>query len=150
MKKILYLLGLLLFVNSLYSQTAVTNSNLHLRETANNSSKDLSVIPKGTILQIEACNNDWCRTRYNGLTGYINSNYIRYSNADTSGSQAVKPVQKTEVKYYKNSAGEKIQSPTYYETPPAGATALCRDGTYSFSTSRRGTCSHHGGVKKWL
>lgn len=33
---------------------------------------------------------------------------------------------------------------------PAGATALCRDGTYSFSQHRRGTCSHHGGVEKWL
>jgi hypothetical protein len=34
--------------------------------------------------------------------------------------------------------------------PPAGATAQCRDGTYSFSRSRRGTCSHHGGVARWL
>jgi hypothetical protein len=31
-----------------------------------------------------------------------------------------------------------------------GATALCRDGTYSYSASRRGTCSRHGGVKEWL
>ncbi|WP_394261780.1 DUF3761 domain-containing protein [Moraxella boevrei] len=30
------------------------------------------------------------------------------------------------------------------------ATALCRDGTYSYSANRRGTCSHHGGVKYWL
>src|SRR5215470_14634565 len=36
------------------------------------------------------------------------------------------------------------------ETPPVGATAKCRDGTYSFSQSRRGTCSHHGGVAQWL
>lgn len=35
-------------------------------------------------------------------------------------------------------------------SPPSGATALCMDGTYSFSQHRRGTCSHHGGVKKWL
>ena len=34
--------------------------------------------------------------------------------------------------------------------PPAGATALCRDGTYSFSQTHSGTCSHHGGVAKWL
>jgi uncharacterized protein with FMN-binding domain len=34
--------------------------------------------------------------------------------------------------------------------PPAGATAKCRDGTYSFSQHRRGTCSHHGGVEEWL
>jgi len=33
---------------------------------------------------------------------------------------------------------------------PAGATALCRDGSYSFSASHRGTCSHHGGVGQWL
>jgi len=33
---------------------------------------------------------------------------------------------------------------------PPGATALCRDGTYSFSKHRAGTCSYHGGVAKWL
>lgn len=30
-----------------------------------------------------------------------------------------------------------------------GATAICADGTTSFSASRRGTCSHHGGVARW-
>jgi hypothetical protein len=33
---------------------------------------------------------------------------------------------------------------------PPGATARCSDGTYSFSTTRSGTCSHHGGVAVWL
>ncbi len=33
---------------------------------------------------------------------------------------------------------------------PAGATAQCNDGTYSYSAHRRGTCSHHGGVAVWL
>jgi len=28
-------------------------------------------------------------------------------------------------------------------------TALCMDGTFSYSASRRGTCSHHGGVLQW-
>ncbi|WP_202630539.1 DUF3761 domain-containing protein [Deinococcus alpinitundrae] len=32
------------------------------------------------------------------------------------------------------------------DTKPAGAPAQCRDGSDSFSTHRRGTCSHHGGV----
>jgi Protein of unknown function (DUF3761) len=31
-----------------------------------------------------------------------------------------------------------------------GATAQCRDGTYSFSASNSGTCSHHSGVARWL
>jgi hypothetical protein len=35
-------------------------------------------------------------------------------------------------------------------SPPVGATAQCRDGTYSFSQHRQGTCSHHGGVARWL
>ncbi len=33
---------------------------------------------------------------------------------------------------------------------PPGATALCHDGTYSYSKHHSGTCSHHGGVAKWL
>jgi Protein of unknown function (DUF3761) len=35
-------------------------------------------------------------------------------------------------------------------SPPPGATARCHDGTYSFSHHHSGTCSHHGGVAKWL
>lgn len=39
-----------------------------------------------------------------------------------------------------------------YVTPsaPMGATAICADGTYSYSQNRSGTCSHHGGVAQWL
>lgn len=53
---------------------------------------------------------------------------------------------------YVNSDGESVHSPAYSEddTVPAGASAQCRDGTYSFSTHRRGTCSYHGGVDEWL
>lgn len=31
-----------------------------------------------------------------------------------------------------------------------GASAICNDGTLSYSEHRKGTCSHHGGVKEWL
>lgn len=33
---------------------------------------------------------------------------------------------------------------------PAGATAMCKDGTYSTSKVHTGACSHHGGVSEWL
>jgi Protein of unknown function (DUF3761) len=51
---------------------------------------------------------------------------------------------------YVNSKGETVKRPESCSAAPQGATAQCRDGSYSFSQSRRGTCSHHGGVAKWL
>jgi hypothetical protein len=51
---------------------------------------------------------------------------------------------------YVNSAGNTVCRPETSSTAPAGATAECEDGTYSFSESRSGTCSHHGGVARWL
>ncbi len=51
---------------------------------------------------------------------------------------------------YVNSAGNTVCRPENSPTAPAGATAECVDGTYSFSESRSGTCSHHGGVARWL
>ena len=54
-------------------------------------------------------------------------------------------------RHYTNSDGQTVHSPAYSNGgPPAGATALCRDGTYGFSQHRQGTCSRHGGVAKWL
>jgi uncharacterized protein DUF3761 len=52
--------------------------------------------------------------------------------------------------HYRNSRGNCVRRPVRANRPPAGATARCRDGTYSFSQSRRGTCSYHGGVARWL
>lgn len=51
---------------------------------------------------------------------------------------------------YVNSKGQTVSRPENCSAAPKGATAQCRDGSYSFSQSRRGTCSHHGGVSKWL
>jgi hypothetical protein len=55
-------------------------------------------------------------------------------------------------RYYTNSDGQQVHSPAYSSGGgvPAGATAQCTDGTYSFSQHRSGTCSHHGGVANWL
>jgi hypothetical protein len=51
---------------------------------------------------------------------------------------------------YVNSAGNTVCKPETSPSAPAGATAKCEDGTYSFSESRSGTCSSHGGVAEWL
>jgi Protein of unknown function (DUF3761) len=36
------------------------------------------------------------------------------------------------------------------DNDPSGAIAQCKDGLYSHSKHRRGACSRHGGVGKWL
>lgn len=51
---------------------------------------------------------------------------------------------------YLNSAGNTVCSPYSSSSVPSGATAQCSDGSYSFSQSRSGTCSHRGGVASWL
>ena len=54
--------------------------------------------------------------------------------------------------HYVNRNGQEVHAPAHSKTGvvPAGATAKCRDGTFSFSQHRSGTCSHHGGVSNWL
>jgi hypothetical protein len=51
---------------------------------------------------------------------------------------------------YINSSGRCIHRPVRAGSAPSGATAQCRDGAYSFSQHRTGTCSGHGGVSRWL
>jgi hypothetical protein len=45
----------------------------------------------------------------------------------------------------------------YYHRPangfraaPTSATAICKDGTYSFSRARGYACRRHGGISAWL
>jgi hypothetical protein len=54
--------------------------------------------------------------------------------------------------HYKARDGREVHSPakSIRNVVPSGASAQCRDGSYSFSQHRRGTCSHHGGVEAWL
>jgi hypothetical protein len=51
---------------------------------------------------------------------------------------------------YVNVIGHCVHRPMQSTSVPVGATARCRDGSYSFSEHHRGTCSYHGGVAQWL
>ncbi|TXN67751.1 DUF3761 domain-containing protein [Methylobacterium sp. WL6] len=50
--------------------------------------------------------------------------------------------------HYHSRDGSTVHQPAHTGdgSKPEGASAHCRDGTWSFSHTHRGTCSRHGGV----
>lgn len=64
------------------------------------------------------------------------------------GTKVETPMVVCENGTYKNVDGKEVCSPSTTNT--GEATAICRDGKYSYSQHRQGTCSHHGGVRAWL
>jgi Protein of unknown function (DUF3761) len=78
----------------------------------------------------------WMQTTYqDGQTVYVHSSLVT-PHVDYP-TQAI------------SSVVQPAQSAPSNNNAPAGASALCRDGTYSYSAHRQGTCSHHGGVAQW-
>ena len=150
MKKLVSLISVLLFTILLSGQTRVTTTEVNFRTTPQITDNKIGKIPKGTFLtpiRGVAHLNNWLAIEFNGKTGFVNLAHVKHKTVKT-GSNLTNHNQK--VKHSTNSAGERIQSPTQSNSAPEGATALCNDGSYSFSRSRRGTCSHHGGVRQWL
>lgn len=160
MKRLFLILALLVSIFSIDASAFVryVTTDLNLRYGPSSSYKIIGTIPKGTAVTIEEdCDCKWVPVEYEGKIGYISTRYLSsYPQRKSNQSQrtTVRNTRKSysnsgRVHYYTNNYGNRVQSPTRYNSRPAGATALCRDGTYSFSQSRRGTCSHHGGVARW-
>lgn len=153
MKNIALLLWLIVHAVISNAQQVVATSNLNLRSGPSTDTSVVYQIPRGTNINLNNCQSAWCEISVAGHTGYVAKRYTvsvtEYKTYQEKSSQDNAELTGP-VKYSKNSKGNTVQSPTRYSAPPDGATAECRDGTYSFSQSRRGTCSHHEGVKRWL
>jgi Protein of unknown function (DUF3761) len=52
-------------------------------------------------------------------------------------------------RHYTNSSGVLVHSPSCGNATEGHETAICRDGSHSYSMHHSGTCSHHGGVAQW-
>lgn len=155
MKRYLLTIVQILIAITINAQTyKYTSANLNLRSGPSTADKVLATIPSGASVEMKQnCICEWIQVSYEGNTGYVSAKYLtnqRVVRETTNTTVSKTKSANSAIKYYTNSAGQKVQSPTYYKSAPAGASALCRDGTYSFSKNRRGTCSHHGGVAKWL
>jgi hypothetical protein len=86
----------------------------------------------------------------------------QYANCAAADAAGVSPIYSWQSGYSSNldgdhdgvacEAGDPYSTNPNYTPPsyPSGATAICRDGSYSYSANRSGTCSGHGGVSRWL
>ena len=63
---------------------------------------------------------------------------------------AYRTIHSSASEYYTARSGHRVHRPMQAYRAPAGASAQCGDGSWSFSENHRGTCSHHGGVSRWL
>lgn len=150
MKRSLFFLSFIFVLSTAIAQQVVTRNNVNLRTGPTTNSPILMQIPRGTTIELGECQADWCEITIGSKTGFIAKQYTVSVHRYRSVESKTKAHPLEPVNYYTNSRGNVVQSPTRYDAPPEGATAKCRDGSYSFSQSRRGTCSHHGGVAQWL
>jgi uncharacterized protein YraI len=126
------------------SYSAYTTAALRLRSEPTLDGSVVALMPRGASVRVQSCENDWCAVVFRRSSGFAAEQYL-------SRERPAVDLLITGRGYY-NSQGVWVPSPTRTRDgrPPAGASAQCRDRTYSFSMSRRGTCSHHGGVARWL
>ena len=145
MNKLLSLLVSLIFaLTSASALQATTTANANLRSAPSSSASVLTIIPRATVLSVGSC-SQWCPVTFGGKKGYVSKTLLALK-ATPVPAVPVAPLGDT----YTNVDGQQIQRPVMATTRPAGASAQCRDGSYSFSTHRRGTCSRHGGVESWF
>jgi uncharacterized protein YraI len=128
---------------SLRDTVAYTTTIVTVRAKPFANSEALGRVDAVVPVHLYTCSVGWCSIATTRLSGYVLQEYL---------SSQPTPVTQRAGRGYINSRGEWVPSPTSTpnDSQPVGASARCRDGTYSFSRSRRGTCSHHGGVGAWL
>lgn len=155
-------------ISSVQTETSIALAVLvkatkaNLRDKPSLSAGVVETVEKGDLLRLISPNavGPWYRVR-EGKAGpevWIHGNAIvlLYGNAEQQSSET-DPAQRPRItsppsssKSYVNVDGVRVPSPVFRESKPTGASARCRDGSYSFSQHRQGTCSHHGGVSEWF
>jgi len=126
----------------LHDTTAYTTAAISLRAAPRPSAPVYVRLPAGTQVHVQRCAEGWCNVTTQRLAGYLLEEFLTLDQQQSAAQG----------RGYINSDGEWVPSPTRTADgqPPPGSSAQCRDGSYSFSRHRQGTCSHHGGVARWL
>ena len=51
-------------------------SSVNIRRSAENGSEVLGVVPAGSSVQVNSCDNWWCSIRYDGQEGYVSKRFV--------------------------------------------------------------------------
>lgn len=147
------------------SVVAVKSAKANIRESPSRSSRIITQVERNQRLTVTraAPSGPWysVQDEQTRTEGWIHGSTIAFDSA--SGTTTAAPPKTREEtnqprtvpppvgsgRSYINVDGVRVPSPVFSDTRPEGTTARCRDGSYSFSQHRRGTCSHHGGVAVW-
>lgn len=124
---------------------AVISENANLRTSPDTDGEVVSTVPKGDRIEVVKQSGAWFLVSYNGQTGWMHGNTIEYINSPSTTAESSTDGDDSPTIYQP----VKTKKPEVKQVNPSGATAKCRDGSLSYSGSRRGTCSHHGGVAVW-
>lgn len=150
-KKLLTVLVPLIFVSFFgigATAPTVENSNTETPIQATGLSSQLSEPGTSAVVEGQDETQDSVSPDLNTGSSGTSSKLNTATTDSTTDSETVEPYAPNGT--YTNVDNVEVPSPYYAPSAPSGATALCRDGTYSFSQHRSGTCSHHGGVEEWL
>lgn len=102
------------------------------------------------VFLLSGCDSNYTTSQQNGSS---NTKNVQQSQQQSNRNTEIQTQQNNPTTtscgsdYYKNVDGNCVHRPS---NNCEGATAVCRDGSCSFSQHRQGTCSGHGGVAQWL
>ena len=136
-------------VSSTTTTKTVTQRNYDCSKAGNKNKavcKTAATPTKPVVKQIDVATT----TRHYDCTKAGNANKEQCKVSAATHQSASKPVAEPKSAAVPTSRTSARTATAANDNNAAGATALCKDGTYSHAKEHRGACSHHGGVAKWL
>gem|GEM_PF-1207813 len=74
------------------ARPVTTTGETNLRQAAGTESPVLTLIPKGTSVDVGACSNGWCKVSWNGQEGYAIGKNLGIAPHNTQSGRAARPV----------------------------------------------------------
>jgi uncharacterized protein YraI len=96
------------------AKPATVASDVNLRKGPGTDSEIITLIPKGTMVEVGTCTNGWCMVTWNGQDGFSIA-----TNLGLGGPPPVRRRPMPDDYEYPPPPGYVVGPPVYYEPPPA-------------------------------